>query len=170
MTKSILSPFIGVLFTIVMSSCSDENKIMDEYQDLNSGIWSLNDTVEFQLNVEDTSKRYDLYMMLRNNSDYPYYNLYIESLITKGGKSLVASKQEKFLFDQTTGDPSGDGTFLMDKKMGDVFVHQFPLFQYAQFTEEGTYDIKLVQKMREPEELPGILSVGVKAYYSSGKL
>ncbi len=109
----------------------------------------------YHLNWEntDTSSVRDLFFTLRNNTDYPYYNLYLffKTIAPDG-----AAKTDTLLFylqNPETGEYYGRGyTGILDNKI---------LFQEQKINQIGVYQYSLEQGMRD-SLLPGILDLGLR--------
>ena len=152
MKKYFLLP--GLLLTLALSSC-DKSRVFEKNKDFAENAWAIADIQEFKFEVKDTSKKYAIYFNVRNAIFYEYYNLYLKhTLLGPDGKEISTNLHELFLMDKTTGEPLGEGA-------GDIFDHQVLALKNQQFTQPGTYTIKLQQYMRR-DPLPGVMAVGVR--------
>jgi len=82
-----------------------------------------------------------------------YHNLYLTHYLTApDGKIIHQHLDEIILFDQTTGNPSGDG-------LGDIYDHKVLAFKDFKFPQKGKYKIKISQYMRQ-NPLLDVISAG----------
>ena len=83
------------LFTLaivaLLLGCSNENTIVNEYVDIPNSKFSFLDTVNFQVQINDTVNPHDVFLQLRTSTDYKWSNMFIFSDIdvSQHGKSRV---------------------------------------------------------------------------------
>ncbi|MFC2350565.1 MAG: gliding motility lipoprotein GldH, partial [Capnocytophaga granulosa] len=70
--------FLFSIGFLLLASCG-ENIQYSEYETLPQG-WPANKAIAFRYQATDTLQKHNLFIMLRNNNDYPYSNIF---LITK---------------------------------------------------------------------------------------
>lgn len=150
------SSFIFVMCSLLFATVSCSSKIViDEQSDIQEGLWHLDSLVVFDFEVEDTTSVYEIQYNVRYAVNYPYYNLFLKYYLEDStGQILSSELQELILFDKKSGDPLGEG-------LGDLFDRSVPVFEDRKFSYQGQYTFKVKQFMRM-EELPGILSFGLK--------
>jgi gliding motility-associated lipoprotein GldH len=140
--------------SLALRSCNN-NRVFEKNKDFDNNSWRISDIQEFNFDIKDTSKKYAVFFNVRNAIFYEYYNLYVKhTLIGPDGKVISTNLHEIFLMDKKTGEPLGEGA-------GDIFDHQVLALKNLQFSQPGTYTLKLQQYMRR-DPLPGIMSVGVR--------
>lgn len=154
MTKTIIY-FLSMLCLVsVLASC-DSRVVIDEQSDIEEGLWHQDSLVAFAFDIEDTASIYQIQYNVRYAVNYPYYNLFLKYYLEDStGEILTSELQELILFDKKTGEPLGEG-------LGDLFDRAVPVFDDQKFSSSGAYTFKVKQFMRM-EQLPGILSFGVK--------
>lgn len=142
-------------FTIALYCLScDSNAIYKSYVDLKDTNWYVKNVPTFTFDINDETIPYNIYLLVRNTSQYPYNNLYVTRYIYgSDGKILSNRLEEVILFDQKTGKPLGNG-------LGDIFDHRLISSRNYKFPKKGKYTIKLKQYMRQ-DPLPSIMSIGV---------
>lgn len=141
--------------TMMLVGC-DDNRYFEKNTDFKEAYWLNQDKPSFDFEVPDTLERYNLYITLRNESNYPNSNLYFTYyLLNEKGEELKRDLVSKFLFDKKTGEPLGKSG------LGDIYDHRFLLFDKYSFPAPGKYSIRYEQFMRA-DTLPGILSVGLR--------
>ena len=149
----IIKSVMFLLLLMVSVSC-DENTLYKAYEDVEDGLWSVDKKYRFQFEVSDTTQTYNLYYLVRNAQQYPYYNLYLTREMTgPDGKTMYARLDEMYLSDQTTGKPRGSG-------LGDLFDHKIVFQRNYRFPRPGRYSVTLAQSMRQ-NPLPYIMGVGL---------
>jgi gliding motility-associated lipoprotein GldH len=88
---------IGVI--LLISACRNDI-LYSEYKPVPGSSWKLHDTWKFEVPVHDTLNRYNLYIMLRNNHDYPYANLYLITGVKFPDNTYIADTLEYEMTDQ----------------------------------------------------------------------
>lgn len=152
-----------VLFTV---SCSNnENRIFEENQSIDDGVWQREDVKSFKIKIDDISQAYRIYYSIRNTVDYPYYNLYLKhALVNEAGDTLSSRLQHMDLFHEQTGKPLGNGSSfsLSGGSMGDLFDHRIQCLDNIKFEEKGEYTFIIKQYMREGDSIDGLFSIGCR--------
>ncbi len=140
-------------FSILFISCNDQ-VVYSAYEDIPDGMWYVDNTPTFKIEIKDTTQKYKVFYLVRNSLQYPYYNLYISKKIKDpDGKQISNMLDELFITNETTGKPYGKG-------IGDLFDHKVLILNNYTFHKEGIYEFKFTQFMRQ-NPLPFILSMGV---------
>jgi gliding motility-associated lipoprotein GldH len=142
---------INLLVLLGSSSCGTQS-LYDHNEQVNNP-WNANDHATFELNISDTLNPYNIYLNIRNTTDYPFANLYffIKTNLPNGQYSIDTT--EVFLAD-IKGDWIGKGL----GKNKDVQV----LFKKnGRFPMSGIYRIEIQQAMRV-QQLEGVESVGIR--------
>jgi gliding motility-associated lipoprotein GldH len=137
---------------IFLAGC-DKNVVYKAHEDIDDGLWYIKNTPTFKVEITDTLSAYNLYYLVRNAVQYPYYNLYLTRKTTDPAGKKTSSLEEVFLSNQVTGKPFGTG-------LGDLFDHKIAFAKNYKFPRSGTYTIALSQSMRQ-NPLPFIISVGI---------
>ena len=140
---SVFFLFLGVLF---FASC-DKTRVYDEYESI-PGEWHRDSLVEFSFEAPDTLNNYNLFLNLRNNSDYDFSNIYlITELQFPNGK--VVSDTLQYEMAAPSGEWLGTG-------FGDVKESKLWYKENIKFTEAGEYLVTIQQAMRRRDSLNGI--------------
>lgn len=151
MPKRINSIFLALILTLVVSC--DSKAIFDEYKTLPNK-WHKDSLVSFSFKAPDTTNSYNLYINLRNNTDYKYSNLF---LITEfnypNGKTFVDTLEYKMAA------PNGAllGKGFTDVKENKLWYKGFetPFV----FKELGDYKMNLQHAMRKNGDVIGIVDL-----------
>ncbi len=136
-----------ILFGLLALISCDKNRVYDEYQSLPNE-WHRDTVVSFKLEAPDTLKNYNLFINLRNNSDYRYSNLYLITEINfPYGK--VVSDTLQYEMAKPSGEWLGTG-------FGEVKESKLWYKENFQFPEAGEYTINIQQAMRKRDSVTGI--------------
>jgi gliding motility-associated lipoprotein GldH len=129
----------GTLF-----SC-DKKRVFDDYKSVGDA-WHKDSVVSFTLPDLDSTKRYDLFITLRDNNNYPYNNLFlIVSLELANGFTKVDTLEYQMT------DP--DGVLLGD---GFSDIKESKLFYKENVRFRGKYKMNIKQAVRENGKVPGV--------------
>jgi len=140
---------------ILLISC-DSKRVFEDNVEFRDRNWKIAEPVQFEFQIADSSKKYNLFMNLRNSLDYPYARIFVNyDLLKQDSTELNKKMVAEYLFDQKTGKPFGKSG------IGDIYDHQFPILKNYSFKQVGVYKIRLNQFMRM-DTIPGILAVGLR--------
>lgn len=141
-----------------LASC-DSKRVYDEYQTVPK-VWNKNEVISFTVKAPDSTKPYNLFVNLRNTSDYKYSNLFlIVEMNFPYGKTLRDTLEYKMT--------APDGTFL-GTGFGSVKENKLWYKEGVVFNEGGEYTVNIQHVMRESgkvdgvENLEGITDVGFR--------
>jgi gliding motility-associated lipoprotein GldH len=149
-----LSLGLIVLLELLFFACGDSNVVLDETSNFPSSGWIQKKTIQFEVNVSDTLTKYAMYVVVRQNNAYPFYNLYFSpSIVNAEGKTVQKGLAEAILYDPKTGKPKGDG-------FGDIYEKKFLVYSALKFPHKGKYKIQMQQSMRV-DTLAGMVSLGL---------
>ncbi len=143
------------LLSGLLTSC-DSDRIYETNHDFADRTWKVKETPEFEFKIDDASKKYNLYLNVRNSLDYPFSRIFVTyHLQDSTGKELQTNLTTQDLFNQKTGTPFGASG------LGDIYDHQFLLLRNCEFKMQGKYKIKIEQFTRQ-DTLKGVLAIGVR--------
>jgi gliding motility-associated lipoprotein GldH len=149
-----------LIFAILLGLAScDKNRVFDEYQSVGE-TWNKNKTVSFNLPKIDTTKKYNLFVNLRANNNYPFNNLFlIVSLEQANGMTKVDTLEYQMA--EADGTLLGDG--FSDIKESKLFYKNNVQFKLA---EKNKIHIKQATrqagKIVGVQDLQGITEVGFR--------
>lgn len=146
---SLTSVVIALLF---FASC-DYGVAFEEYQSLPANGWPQEKALSFQTEMTDTLALHEMYLNVRNTTDYGYRNLYIFLDIEFPGGTILRDTIECILADRE-GKWTGSG-------FGAIKSNRFLFRNEVWFPEQGTYTFTMHQAMRE-ESLQGISDIGIR--------
>ncbi|MFD2517424.1 gliding motility lipoprotein GldH [Salinimicrobium flavum] len=142
-------PFFIFLSLLLLVSC-DKTRVYDEYQSL-PNTWHKDSVVGFKLEAPDTLKNYNLFINLRNNSDYKYSNLFLITEINfPYGKVISDTLQYEM------AKPSGE---WLGTGFGEVKENKLWYKENFRFPEAGEYTVNIQQAMRKRDSITGIESL-----------
>ncbi len=158
--KKIFSLFwVEIIATCIFTSACKENIVFSEYRkiDVESG-WKTNQILPFQILINDTELRYNVFIHLRNENDYLFRNLFMFLNTHYPDKTQSIDTLECILADER-GKWLGGG-------MGDSYDNAILFKQNTKFHQKGTYVFSLEQAMRYGNKnfiqpLLGITQVGI---------
>lgn len=136
-----------LLVVILFFSC-DKKRVFDEYKSVGNA-WHKDSIVTFDLPKLDSTKRYDLFVTLRDNNDYQYNNLFlIVSLELANGFTKVDTLEYQM------AEP--DGTLLGD---GFSDIKESKLYYKENVKFRGKYKVHIKQAVRETGKIPGVTAL-----------
>ncbi len=141
-----------LLIVGVITSC-DTKRIFEENSAIEKGTWNVNHKVNFEVSVTDIVPRYNVYLNVRNSTEYPYCNLYL-FLNTGFPDGKIARDTLELTLADYDGRWFGSG-------MGSVKFSRFLFQKGVRFKQKGTYRFVLEQAMRV-NELKGISDIGLR--------
>ncbi|WP_026629444.1 gliding motility lipoprotein GldH [Dyadobacter alkalitolerans] len=146
--------FVSIFTLCLTLSGCDENVVYKAHEDIDDGLWYIKNKPTFKVEITDTTATYNLYYLLRNTLQYPYYNMYLTRNFTGPDQKVISNTlEEVYLSNETTGKPYGHG-------LGDLFDHKIPFLKNYKFQKSGIYTFTLTQSMRQ-NPLPFVMSVGI---------
>lgn len=136
-----------LLVMIIFSSC-DKKRVFDEYKSVGSA-WNKDSIVTFNLPELDSTKRYDLFINVRNNNNYPFNNLFlIVALELPNGFTKVDTLEYQM------AEP--DGTLLGN---GFSDLKESKLFYKENVRFKSKYKVYIKQAVRENGKVPGVTAL-----------
>ncbi|OXA79311.1 protein involved in gliding motility GldH [Flavobacterium aquidurense] len=135
---------ILLLAAILLFSC-DKKRVFDEYKSVGSA-WNKDSIVTFDLPVLDSTKKYNLFVNLRDNNNYPFNNLFlIVALEMPNGFTKVDTLEYQMA--------NPDGTLLGN---GFTDIKESKLFYKEDVKFRGKYKVHIKQAVRESGKIPGV--------------
>lgn len=134
--------FLFLVFSIgFLSSCEDNQAILDVNTKLEKHNWSYSEKVKVPFTIDATEIPYDLYLNLRHTSDYQYSNIFLLiHIIGPDGKRT--SERKEFKLALPDGEWLGSGS-------GNIYSYQILFKENYRFKLKGKYLIELEQNMRD---------------------
>ena len=135
---------------LTLGSCNS-GSVYHEYVTIEGGSWHRDSIFHFEAPIEDSISLNNFFINIRNNSDYPYSNLYLFVTTEFPNGHSTIDTIECILADK-------DGRWL-GSGSGSIKDNKIMLQQALRFPLNGTYHFYLEQGMRE-EKLEGIEDIG----------
>ncbi len=141
-----------LLLTSIIYSCND-NRIFESNQSIENNQWTYDNPIVFDVEIQDTSVRYDVYVNIRHTKEYEYSNLWMKIQTTFPNAEKVETPVNLPMADD-------DGKWF-GSGLGSVLSTKLLIQEKAIFPEIGTYKLELFQNMRvNPVE--EIMDVGLE--------
>lgn len=129
---------------ILLFSC-DKKRVFDQYKSVGSA-WHKDSIVTFNLPVLDSTKKYNLFVNLRDNNNYPFNNLFlIVAIEMPNGFTKVDTLEYEMA--------AKDGTLLGN---GFTDIKESKLFYKADVKFRGHYKVHIKQAVRQSGKIPGV--------------
>ena len=125
--------------------------VFSEFQSVPDKMWDKHSDFFFRFDLDDASIRYDISLQLRNNTFYPYQNLWILFEVLHSTEITAKDTLEYKLAD-SLGKWTGNGITLFQNKL--------PLRTNYYFPDTGTYIINIRHSMHD-DWLKGIENIGL---------
>ncbi len=141
-----------VSFLLMLSACGNQT-VFQTSEAIPEAAWKANHLIRFEVEINDTVPLHELYLLLRNTTDYPYNNLFLFVDIEFPDKRMLRDTLECILADRG-GEWTGKG-------FGKIRSNRFLFRDDVWFPQKGTYHFRIQHGMRE-EVLHGIADVGLQ--------
>ncbi len=128
-------------------SC-DKKRVFDQYKSFN-GKWNKDSIVSFEIDQKDTVSRYNLFVNVRSNNNYPYSNLFLIVQMQQPGTNLT--KVDTLEYQMANPDGS-----LMGEGFSDVKESKLWYKENVHFPKAGKYRFSIQQAMRQTGKVPGV--------------
>lgn len=147
-----------IILILVFTSC-DSSQVFDEYKTIPNS-WQKDSIVTFNIIPPDTINPYNLFVNIRNTTDFKYSNLFLVIEMNFPNGKVIKDTLEYLM-----AKPSGEflGTGFSDIKENKLWYKEDIIF-----SESGEYQINIQHAMRKNgsikgiENLEGITDVGFR--------
>lgn len=146
-------PFFIIAILVVFLAGCQNGVVFEKQYDLKDAAWTYADTLDFEFEIEDTLKIYNLYLDIAHSTEYGFENLYI-NIYTQ----FPTGERIKELVSLELADKGGIWLGDCDAESCELEV---PIQENAFFNLPGKYKITLEQYMRK-NPLEGIIRMGLK--------
>ena len=144
---------IILLFSAFALSSCDRNGVYEENINTSNNLWAENNVAKFIAPLADTVSYHNIYINIRNTTDYPNCNIFLFIATTSPAGATQIDTIECYLADD-------QGKWL-GKGFGYIRDSQIPYKRNIRFPQKGNYKFEIKQAMRT-DSLSGISSVGVR--------
>lgn len=159
MKKTIIYFFLFFTATTTFFSC-DSSRVFDSYQEVPDSEWHKDSLFIFNIPITDTIRNHNLLIGIRNETSYPYSNLWLFVEIIQPGGEVMRDTVEVALADLS-------GRWL-GKGISGLKSIQSMYRRNIFFPVPGEYTIVLQHGMRD-ETLTGIHDVGIRIEKVTGR-
>ena len=149
--------WVLVILLLLFAACNS-NLIFSEFKANPGGDWSHEDVKEFIFTKEDTISRFNLFINIRNDNEYPFSNLFLITDLNFPDGTVVRDTLEYEM-------ALPDGKWL-GKGYGSLKENKLWYKENIVFPLSGVYTLKVAHAMRQNgtvegiSELEGITDVG----------
>ncbi len=144
---------IVILFCLIGCWSCQTAVVYQDNQSIPISGWHYSDGIVFDAEIQDTLSLHELYLDVRNTTDYRYRNLFLFLEIEFPDNRILRDTIECVLAD-TRGNWTGRG-------LGHMRFNRFLFRDDVWFPQAGTYRFTIYQGMRETD-LGGIADVGIR--------
>ena len=142
---------IGSILLLIFAGCS-RDIVFEQYVTIPDNGWNKDSMAVFSVDINNVENYYDIFIDVRNRSDYPNSNLWLFiDVLSPEGKAMrdtlncyLADEHGKWL---------GSG-------WGDLYLVSVPYRKNVKFAVPGEYKFYIIQGMRY-DELEGIHNIGI---------
>jgi gliding motility-associated lipoprotein GldH len=142
----IKNSILFILVTLSIISC-DKKRVFDEYKSVGN-TWHKDSIISFKLPKFESDKKYNLFVNVRDNNDYPFDNLFVIVSLAQPNKKVIVDTLEYKM-------SNPDGTL-----MGDGFsdIKESKLFYKGNFDFKlkGDYKVSIQQAVRQTGKVTGV--------------
>jgi len=137
------------LIALSVISC-DKNRVFDEYKSVGNS-WHRDSIITFKLPKFNAAKKYNLFVNLRDNNDYPFNNLFLIVSLEQPNKKIIVDTLE---YQMTNPDGSLLGDGFSDIKESKLFYKE-----KVDFTQKGDYKVHIQQAVRQTGKVAGVANL-----------
>lgn len=148
-----INKIVLILGAIILFFSCDPNQVYEKNVELTDLKWHKDSVIIFKVDVQDTLSAHNVYINIRNTSQYQMQNLFLFIKATSPNGTVLRDTFECYLADER-GKWTGSG-------WGDIYDNQFIYKRNVRFPLSGTYTFEYVQAMRT-EELKYISDLGLR--------
>ncbi len=153
MKKNCNSCGLAIIIIMLLSVSCSRQTVFQDHEAIPSSDWFIDNKINFSVEINDTAQIHELYLMVRNTTDYPYRNLFIFLDIEFPDQRTLRDTIECMLA-KTDGQWTGKG-------FGKIRSNEFLFRDDVWFPMQGLYTFRMQHGMRE-EPLRGISDVGIR--------
>lgn len=150
---------IILIFTLAgLFTACDSNRVFDKYYQIPVAGWHKDSIINFNIPVEDSIQNHNLYIQLRNETSYPFSNIWLFiDIIYPDGNAVMDT------FEVVLAEPSGK---WLGEGFGGIKTIKAIYKRDVQFIVPGNFTVSIRHGMRE-EILQGIHDVGFRVEKNS---
>jgi len=153
-------------FTAFMLCACNHNNIYFSYQKIGADGWEKDSALMFAVPVNDTAAIYNIYVNIRNTSEYPYQNFWF--FINKEVETRLDSQADTVSINRQTLPADTVECYLANERgkwlgRGTGAAYEMPVLieRNVKFSKTGVYHYAIFHGMRQ-DVLKGIYDVGLR--------
>lgn len=133
-------PFLFLIATTAVAWSCGKSYIYEQTVEVSDAGWSYQDSLVATFDIADTSRIYDLHLLLEHSNDFPYQNFYVR-IVTRFPDGQVLSENLSLELANRVGAWQGD----CGSERCEIDI---PIQTGAYFSQSGTYQISVAQFSR----------------------
>lgn len=141
---------LAILSGVLLLVSCDKKMVYDNYVSY-PNYWERDSVAAFKFMAPDTVQPYNLFINLRNTSEYNYNNLFLITKMTFPNGKVIGDTLEYRM-----ATPSGE---WLGTGFGEVKENKLWYKENIKFTEDGEYQLTIQQAMRKGGETEGVDSL-----------
>jgi gliding motility-associated lipoprotein GldH len=145
--------FFTLIIVIAFVSSCQVRPIYEQTTTFSEHQWNSKDSLRFVFQIEDSTRPYKLFFVVRHHNSYHYKNIWVDYTIEDPSGAKTIQSYNLYLADESKG--------WLGSGMGDVYDHRILVSNTPFAFKKGKYIISLRQSMRE-DPLQGVLTAGVR--------
>jgi gliding motility-associated lipoprotein GldH len=149
--KTLLFP--GIIAFLLLTTACNKGKVYHRFIEIPRDKWNAKNIIHFDVSITDTLHSHNVYLLVRNNANYKYSNLYLFVTTTSPMGFSVRDTLELVLADQR-GKWVGKGT-------ADVYTSKHPFKLNVRFPYRGIYSFDIQQALWDVD-LRNISDIGLQ--------
>jgi gliding motility-associated lipoprotein GldH len=142
---------LSVLISGFLASCTTVD-VFEKNVAIPNHAWSSQFKPSISFDINDTTRLYDISLVLRHTDAYRYKNIWVNMTVQPPAE---APKSQSFELPLATDSKGWLGT-----GMDDIFEHRIAIFKSIQL-KKGTYQFQIANIMRE-DPLQNVMNVGIR--------
>lgn len=143
----------AIVLSVILSSCGSDAHY-DSMESVGDDGWQQSETISLNVNIDDASAPYDIYLNVRNTKDYEYMNMFIFLDVTNPSGQTFRDTVALSIADE-------NGKWDSEDVSETYVMNSFLTYENHQFEEEGDYTFDLAHGMYDASLL-GVSDVGIK--------
>ncbi|APD07039.1 gliding motility lipoprotein GldH [Flavobacteriaceae bacterium UJ101] len=148
--RRIIFPILSSFIFLALFSCT-ENVVYESIKPLHNN-WAKDSVYTFEVNEQQINQPQNLFLVLRNNEQYKYSNIYFFITLEKpDGSKKIDTLQYRLA--------NPDGSWI-GKGMGNIKENLLLYLENKNFSDTGAYKIHVQHGMRT-NELKGLENLGL---------
>jgi len=145
--------FVPLILAFILLPACDRSMVFEDHGRIAPTGWNYADRIHFEAQIQDTTSLHNLYISIRNTTDYAYSNFFLFlDIAFPDGKTL------RDTIECVLADPKGRWT---GRGFGRIRSNRFLFRTDVWFPQSGTYTFTMQHAMRQ-ELLTGISDIGIR--------